>query len=184
MKCFPVVVDVFFLMLINTKFEQVAREAPVYSLDALVADFGGTLRWILLFYSPRFHFSCLVFFLLAVVSFTAFMFSVSSLGSASWLSGTSCWLPCHGFKHWQERFLTKLSASLERIDMHKKTHDREFACDDFKRKKWQAENKQDKVNTADSAFIFLIILLISQNQWPGCSGRRRWSCRVWSLLER
>ena len=40
----------FFLMLINTKFEQVAREAPVYSLDALVADFGGTLRWYLLFY--------------------------------------------------------------------------------------------------------------------------------------
>ena len=31
-------------------------------------------------------------------------------------------------------------------------------------------NKQDKVNTADSAFIFLIILLISQNRWSG------WSC--------
>ena len=26
-------------------------------------------------------------------------------------------------------------------------------------------HKQDKVNNADSAFIFLIILLISQNQW-------------------
>ena len=62
----------FFLMLINTKFEQVAREAPVYSLDALVADFGGTLRWFLLFYSSRFHFTCLVFFLLGVVSFTEF----------------------------------------------------------------------------------------------------------------
>ena len=143
----------FFLMLINTKFEQVAREAPVYSLDALVADFGGTLRcfccfflfWgnpqvVFAFYSPRFHFTCLVLFLLGVVSFTAFMFSVSSLGSASWLSGTSCWLPCHGFKHWQERFLTKLSVSLERIAMHKKTHEREFACGDVKRK-WQAENK-------------------------------------------
>ena len=41
---------------------------------------------------------------------------------------------------------------------------------------------QDKVNTADSAFIFLIIQ--SQNQWWGWSGRRRWSCLVWSLLER
>ena len=130
----------FFLMLKNTKFEQVAREAPVYSLDALVADFGGTLRWFLLFYSPRFHFTCLLFFLLGVVSFTAFMFSVSSLGSVSWLSGTSCWLPCHGFKHWQERFLTKLSASLERIDMHKETNERDFACGDFKWK-WEAENK-------------------------------------------
>ena len=27
--------------------------------------------------------------------------------------------------------------------------------------------KQDKVNTANSAFIFLIILLISQNKWSG-----------------
>ena len=44
--------------------------------------------------------------------------------------------------------------------------------------------QQDKVNTADSAFIFLIILLISQNKWSGWSGRRRWSCLVWSLLER
>ena len=42
--------------------------------------------------------------------------------------------------------------------------------------------KQDKVNKADSAFIFLIILLISQNQWLGWSGRRKWSCLVWSLL--
>ena len=42
--------------------------------------------------------------------------------------------------------------------------------------------KQDKVNSADSAFIFLIIQ--SQNQWSGWSGRRRWSCLVWSLLER
>ena len=41
---------------------------------------------------------------------------------------------------------------------------------------------QDKVNTADSAFIFLIIQ--SQSQWSGWSGRRRWSCLVWSLLER
>ena len=32
---------------------------------------------------------------------------------------------------------------------------------------------------SDSAFIFLIIQ--SQNQW---SGRRRWPCLVWSLLER
>ena len=31
----------------------------------------------------------------------------------------------------------------------------------------QKHNKQDKVNTADSAFMFLIILLISQNQWLG-----------------
>ena len=45
-------------------------------------------------------------------------------------------------------------------------------------------NKQDKVNTADSAFIFLMILLISQNQWLGWSGQRRWSCLVLSLLER
>ena len=137
----------FFLMLINTKFEQVAREAPVYSLDALVADFGGTLRWFLLFFIfgepsgeffaflfSSFSFHLPYFSLLEIVSFTAFIFSVSSLGSASWLSGTSCWLPCHGFKHWQERFLTKLSASLERIDMHKKTHEREFACGDFKKK--------------------------------------------------
>ena len=42
--------------------------------------------------------------------------------------------------------------------------------------------KQDKVNNADSAFIFLIIQ--SQNQWSGWSGRRRWSCLVWSLLDR
>ena len=42
--------------------------------------------------------------------------------------------------------------------------------------------QQDKVNTADSAFIFLIIQ--SQSQWSGWSGRRRWSCLVWSLLER
>ena len=39
--------------------------------------------------------------------------------------------------------------------------------------------EQDKVNNAGSAFIFLIIQ--SQNQW---SGRRRWPCLVWSLLER
>ena len=37
---------------------------------------------------------------------------------------------------------------------------------------------QDKVNTADSAFI----QNQSQNQWSGWSGR--WSCMVWSLLER
>ena len=43
-------------------------------------------------------------------------------------------------------------------------------------------SKQDKVISADSAFIFLIIQ--SQNQWSGWSGRRRWSCLVWSLLER
>ena len=43
--------------------------------------------------------------------------------------------------------------------------------------------QQDKVNTADSEFIFLIILLISQNLWLGWSGRRRWSCLIWSLLE-
>ena len=133
----------YFLMLKNTKFEQIAREAPVYSLDALVADFGGTLRcfcfflfWgnpqvVFAFLLSSFHITRLIFYLLGVVSFTASMFSVSSLGSASWLSGTSCWLPCHGFKRWQERFLTKLSASLERIDMHKKTHEREFACGDF-----------------------------------------------------
>ena len=85
-----------------------------------------------LFSSFSFHLP--YFSLLEIVSFIAFIFSVSSLGSASWLSGTSCWLPCHGFKYWQERFLTKLSASLERIDMHKKTHEREFACGDFKKK--------------------------------------------------
>ena len=54
---------------------------------------------------------------------------------------------------------------------------------------WEIERKrkilrQDKVNTADSAFVFLIILLISQNQWSGWSGWRRWSCLVWSLQER
>ena len=42
--------------------------------------------------------------------------------------------------------------------------------------------KQDEVNTADSAFIFFIIQ--SQNQWSGWSGRRRWPRLVWSLLER
>ena len=42
--------------------------------------------------------------------------------------------------------------------------------------------EQDKVNTADSAFIILIIQ--SQSQWYGWSGRRRWSCLVWSLLDR
>ena len=46
----------------------------------------------------------------------------------------------------------------------------------------QKIKKQDKVNNADSAFIFLIIQ--SQNQWSGWSGRRRWPCLVWSLLER
>ena len=48
----------------------------------------------------------------------------------------------------------------------------------------QALMKQDKVNTADSAFIFLIILLIIQNKWSGWSGQRKWSFLVWSLLER
>ena len=47
---------------------------------------------------------------------------------------------------------------------------------------FETYNKQDKVNNADSAFIFLIIQ--SQNQWSGWSGRRRWTCLVWSLLER
>ena len=42
--------------------------------------------------------------------------------------------------------------------------------------------EQDKVIIADSAFIFLIIQ--SQSQWSGWSGRKRWSCLVWSLLER
>ena len=44
--------------------------------------------------------------------------------------------------------------------------------------------KQDKINTADSAFIFLIILLISKNRWSGWSGRKRCSCLAWSLLYR
>ena len=43
---------------------------------------------------------------------------------------------------------------------------------------------QDKVNNADCALIFMIILVISQNHWSGWSGQRRWSCLVWSLLER
>ena len=34
----------------------------------------------------------------------------------------------------------------------------------------RCEEEQDKVNTADSAFIFLIIQ--SQSQWSGWSGRR------------
>ena len=42
--------------------------------------------------------------------------------------------------------------------------------------------QQDKVNSADSAFIFLIIQ--SQNQWSGWSRRRSWSCLVWYFLER
>ena len=42
-------------------------------------------------------------------------------------------------------------------------------------------DEQDKVNTADSAFIFLIIQ--SQSQWSGWSGQRRLCCLVWSLLE-
>ena len=37
-------------------------------------------------------------------------------------------------------------------------------------------SKQDKVNNADSAFIFLI----GRNQWSGWLGRRRWSGLVWS----
>ena len=45
----------------------------------------------------------------------------------------------------------------------------------------KCKTEQDKVNTADSEFIFLIIQ--SQNQWSGLSGRRGWSCLVWSLLE-
>ena len=56
---------------------------------------------------------------------------------------------CRQLKSWKERFLME----------HKKI--------------------QDKVNSADSAFIFLIIQ--SQNQW---SGRRRRPCLVWSLPER
>ena len=39
--------------------------------------------------------------------------------------------------------------------------------------------EQDKWNSADSAFMFLIIQ--SQNQW---SGQRIWPCLVWSLIER
>ena len=46
----------------------------------------------------------------------------------------------------------------------------------------QTSQEQDKVNNADSAFIFFIIQ--SQNQWSGRSGRTRWPCLVWSLLER
>ena len=40
-----------------------------------------------------------------------------------------------------------------------------FVFADYKKRMY----KQDKVNTADSAFIFLIILLISQNRWSGWS---------------
>ena len=44
--------------------------------------------------------------------------------------------------------------------------------------------KQDKVNTADSAwmhkFIFLIIFVISQNRWTCWSGWKRWSCLVFA----
>ena len=67
----------------------------------------------------------------------------------------------------------------------------QFPCLIFEvHKKWAGDpaiwvekyEEQDKVNTADSAFIFLIIQ--SQSQWSGWSGRRRWSCLVWSLLER
>ena len=47
---------------------------------------------------------------------------------------------------------------------------------------WTPKNKTKY--TADSAYIFLIILLISLNKWSGWSGRRRRSCLVWSLLER
>ena len=47
---------------------------------------------------------------------------------------------------------------------------------------WETINQQNKVNSADSAFIILIIQ--SQSQWYGWSGRRRWSCLVWSLLDR
>ena len=45
---------------------------------------------------------------------------------------------------------------------------------------YKGHDQQDKVNTADSVFTFLI----SQNQWLVWSGQRRWSCLVWSLLER
>ena len=47
----------------------------------------------------------------------------------------------------------------------------------------KACNKQDKINTADSAFIFLTFLLSSQNRRLGWSGRRIWSGLVWSLLD-
>ena len=63
----------------------------------------------------------------------------------------------------------------------------QFMERDGRRRKTEMEKKEnkekrDKVNSADSAFILLIIF--SQNQWSGWSGRRRWSCLVWSLLER
>ena len=41
----------------------------------------------------------------------------------------------------------------------------------FQQKRYQNIFEQDKVNNADSAFIFLI----SRNQWSGWSGQRRWS---------
>ena len=56
----------------------------------------------------------------------------------------------------------------------------QMTCDECQEAKLKI--KQDKVNNADSAFIFLTIQ--SQNQWSGWSGRRRWPCLVWSLLER
>ena len=48
-------------------------------------------------------------------------------------------------------------------------------------KVWQKKKKKEhKVNTSDSAIIFLIIFLISQNQWSGWSRRRRWSGLVFA----
>ena len=70
-------------MLINTKFEQVAREAPVYSLDALVADFGGTLRWFLLFYFGG-----------TLRCFFAFLFSPFLFHLPRFLSFGSCVFRC------------------------------------------------------------------------------------------
>ena len=58
----------------NTKFEQVAREAPVYSLDALVADFGGTLRCFCFFILGEPSGGFCFFILLVFISLASFSF--------------------------------------------------------------------------------------------------------------
>ena len=50
----------------------------------------------------------------------------------------------------------------------------------FRRRNTTSDKLQDKVNTADSALLFLI----SQTQWLDWSVQRTRSCLVGSLLER
>ena len=83
-------------------------------------------------------------------------------------------------KNWGKKSMTKIF----RVHQGKKNQKREKNINLQKPSHTKGLWKQDQVNTADFAFIFLIILFISQNKWSGWSGRRRWFCLVWSLQER